>query len=59
MKALELAETARDEALAAGRGAGGEAEGLRERLKREKSEKAAFERGAAAEIASKVGAARR
>ena len=54
MKALEQAEAARDEALAAGRGAGGEAEGLRERLRREKGEKEAFERGAAAEIAAKV-----
>lgn len=55
MKALELAEAARDEALAEGRGAGGEADGLRERLRREKGEKEALERGAAAEIASKVG----
>ena len=57
MKALETAEAARDEALAAGRGAGGEAEGLRDRLRKERSEKEAFERGAAAEIASKVGCA--
>lgn len=56
VKALERAEAARDDALVAGRGAGGEAEGLRERLGREKAEKEAFERGAAAEIASKVGA---
>lgn len=55
MKALELAEAAREEALAAGRGAGGEAEGLRDRLRKEKNDKEAFERGAAAEIASKVG----
>lgn len=55
MKALELAEADRDEALAQGRGAGGEAEGLRESLRRERCEKDALEKGAAAEIASKVG----
>ncbi|CAN0136347.1 unnamed protein product, partial [Scytosiphon promiscuus] len=55
VKALEHAEAARDEAQAAGRGAGGEAEGLRDRLRKEKGEKEAFERGAAAEIASKDG----
>lgn len=54
MKALEQAEAARDEALAAGRGAGGEAAGLRETLRKERREKDALERGAAAEIASKV-----
>lgn len=55
MKALELAEAARDEALVQGRGAGGEAEGLRESLRRERGEKEALERGTTAEIASKVG----
>ncbi|CAB1115098.1 unnamed protein product [Ectocarpus sp. CCAP 1310/34] len=54
-KALEQTEAARDEALAVGRGAGGEAEGLRERLARERKEKEAFERSAVAEIASKDG----
>ena len=53
--ALALAETARDEALAVGKGAGGEAEVLRERLKKELDEKKAFETAAAEEIASKVG----
>ncbi|CAM9566020.1 unnamed protein product [Pylaiella littoralis] len=55
MKALELAEAARDEALVQGRGAGGEAEGLRESLRRERGEKEALERGTTAEIASKDG----
>ncbi|CAM9691109.1 unnamed protein product [Ectocarpus sp. 12 AP-2014] len=54
-KALEQTEAARDEALAIGRGAGGEAEGLRDRLARERKEKEAFERSATAEIASKDG----
>lgn len=53
-KALEQTEAARDEALAVGRGAGGEAEGLRDRLARERKEKEAFERSATVEIASKV-----
>lgn len=54
VKALEKAEAVRDEALAVGRGVGGEAQGLREQLRKELDEKEAFERGAAAEIASKV-----
>lgn len=53
-KALEQTEAARDEALAVGRGAGGEAEGLRDRLTRARKENEAFERSATAEIASKV-----
>lgn len=54
VKELERAEAARDEALAVGRGVGGEAEGLRERLRKVLDEKTAFEKGAAAELTSKV-----
>lgn len=48
------AETARDEALVAGRGAGGEAHELRQRLKRELEEKDAFVRETEVELSSKV-----
>lgn len=54
VKDLRSAEAARDEALAVGKGAGGEADGLRERLKRELDEKQAFQKGVSAELASKV-----
>lgn len=54
VEALQLTEAARDKALAAGRGAGGEANDLRESLKKAMEDKGAFERGATVEIASKV-----
>lgn len=54
VKDLRSAEEARDEALAMGKGIGGEAKGLRERLKQELDEKEAFQRGVSAELASKV-----
>lgn len=54
VKALSSAEAARDAALAVGKGAGGEAKGLREQLAKEMDEHEAFQRGATAELASKV-----
>lgn len=54
VKDLDLTERARDEALTVGRGAGGEAEGLRERLRKVLDEKSSFEKSATAEIGSKV-----
>lgn len=54
VKALGEAEVARDDALAAGQGAGGQANELRQQLERMKDEKEGFERATTAEIASKV-----
>lgn len=52
--ALRSAESARDEALAVGKGVGGEAAGLKAQLAKELDEKSAFQRGVSAELASKV-----
>lgn len=51
---LSAVEAARDEAMEARRGAGGEAEGLRRLLAREIDEKRAFQRDATAALSTKV-----
>lgn len=54
VKVLEKTEAARDDALAAGKGVGGQVNELRQQLERMKDEKEGFERATTAEIASKV-----